>query len=303
MNLSLASFKAFRFAAAFGVVVSALFFFTGCKPLFNNDPLQPTTADKPVAEKPLILAVQPFNTPSKVESNFAPILHFLSKVLQRPVALYLATSYEDQIRKIATNQVDLAYMGPSSFVTAFDKFSDEKGRKIQPIVTEKPYQAALVANENSDINDWKDLKNKTMAFSAYFSYAGHFWARQAMRDHGVHLSDIKLYTFTGRHERAVLSVAYGDYQVATTTLSIAEKMQALNYPIKIVQISKPLAPIMYVGAPALDGDIIQKLKVSMLQPDFEEQESITLFAPGGKYFAYNPQDYETVRTTIKWFEQ
>jgi phosphonate transport system substrate-binding protein len=254
-------------------------------------------------QKSLVLAVHPFDVPTKVQQHFLPIVTYLSQALEQPVELYVATSYEDQVRQIATGKVDLAYLGPSSFVTAYDKFTDEQGRKIQSIATERPYQAAVVVHADSPIQSMGDLVGKSMAFGSYFSYAGHFSVRQAMRDQQVSLADLQLYSFMGRHERAVLSVVYGSFDAAATTFGIAERMRKLNYPLKVIYVSDDLAPIVFAAAPGLSSQQVAKLKQSMLEPGFEAQEQLSLFAPGGRYYPFKAADYQSVRAALQNFEQ
>ncbi|MEN8174236.1 MAG: PhnD/SsuA/transferrin family substrate-binding protein [Pseudomonadota bacterium] len=56
-----------------------------------------------------MFAVHPYDNPSRIESRFQPLCDYLGRRLGRPVALYLAHSYGDQIRRISHGQVDLAY--------------------------------------------------------------------------------------------------------------------------------------------------------------------------------------------------
>ncbi|WP_051145200.1 PhnD/SsuA/transferrin family substrate-binding protein [Thiomicrorhabdus sp. Kp2] len=251
----------------------------------------------------LVLAVHPYDIPSKVQLHFQPILNYLSQTLGQKVSLYVATSYEDQIRQIATGKVDFAYLGPSSFIKARDNYVDDSGRKVQAIATEKPYQGAVVVHKDSQMNSLQDLKNHSFAFGSYYSYAGHFVIREALKENGVRLADLQLYSFLGRHERAVLSVAYGDFDAAATTLGIADRMQALKYPVKVIYTSKLLAPIVLVAGPQVDSVLVNKIKKLLLNPSFEGQEMITMFAPGGSFFPYDEGVYEEVRKTVALFEQ
>lgn len=262
--------------------------------------------DRAVSEKELddafVFAALPYDVPTKVQLHFEPLLAFLSEILGKPVKLYVATSYEDQIKQIATGKVDFAYLGPTNFVTAFDKFTDEKGARVQPIVTEIPYQAAIVVHKNSPIQNIQQLKHASMAFGSYYSYTGHFWIRHVMKQQGIRLADLKIYSFMGRHERAAVSVANGDFDAAATTLGIAERLRTLNYPIRVIYQSDHLAPIVLVAAPHISREVIEKLQKQMLMPDFEAQEKITLFAPGGRYLPFSEEEYDSVRGVLNEFE-
>ncbi|MBO1927260.1 PhnD/SsuA/transferrin family substrate-binding protein [Thiomicrorhabdus sp. 6S2-11] len=264
---------------------------------------QITSKSATPSEPPFVLTVLPYDVPTKLQQHFTPLLTYLSRELQRPVTLYVASSYEDQILKIAQNKVDLAYLGPSSFVRTYDRFADENGLKIQPIATEAPYEGAVVVHKDSQITQIKELKNHTFAFGAYQSYAGHFKIREELKKQNVSLFDLKLYRFMGRHERAVMSVAYGEFDAAASSAGIARRVENLNYPIKTIFTTEELPPIVIAASPKMDAATVQHLKQMLLNPDFEGQEAITLFAPEGTFYPFNNRLYDPVREVIKELEQ
>ncbi|MDX1351470.1 MAG: phosphate/phosphite/phosphonate ABC transporter substrate-binding protein [Thiomicrorhabdus sp.] len=255
------------------------------------------------SDNALVLAVLPYDVPTKIQRHFAPLLNFLSHSLNRPVKLYVATSYEEQILKIVRGQVDLAYLGPTSFVRAYDRFESTKGNKIQPIATEIPYEAAVVVRQDSPIKKIADLKNHTIAFGAYQSYAGHFKIRESLKKNGVSLSDLKLYSFLGRHERAIMSVVYGEFEAAAASSGIVRRIVGLNYPIRTIYTTEKLPPIVIAASPDMPNELVSQIKNSLLNPSFEDQEAITMFAPGGTFLPFNNQTYEPVRTILNTYEQ
>jgi hypothetical protein len=80
-------------------------------------------------------------------------------------------------------------------------------------------------------------------------------------------------------------------------------MKYLNYLVKTIYVTEELAPIIIVAAPSVDLDLVKKLKRALLEPSFEEEMEISLFAPQGGFLAYNPVIYERVRQNIQSFEQ
>ena len=285
----------FQRFALIGITILAL----GC-----DRPSDKTSVDSEQSELPeLVLAVLPYDVPTKLEQHFEPLLSYLSSALGQPVTIYVATSYEEQIQKIAQNQVDLAYLGPSSFVRAYDRFETDASLKIQPIATEVPYEGAIVVHKDSNINDVSSLKNHRFAFGAYQSYAGHFKIREVMREQGVRLSDLQLYRFMGRHERAVMSVVYGDFDAAAASAGIARRVESLNYPIKTLYVTEKLPPIVIAAAPDMPLEKVNQLKNVLLKPSFEGQEAITLFAPGGTFLPFVNRKYDSVRKVLATFEQ
>ncbi|KUJ71454.1 hypothetical protein AVO41_07970 [Thiomicrospira sp. WB1] len=265
---------------------------------------RPDQPDKVVESNqvdPLILAVQPYDLPSSVQQHFAPLQDYLSDVLKRPVKLYIATSYEDQIQKVLSNKADLVYMGPTIYVKT-QKIQKRAQRPLKPIVTEPPYRGVVVVHEQSDIQTMSQLRHKRLALGAYFSYAGHFAAREALNQAGMQLADLSLYSFLQRHHRAVMSVVYRHFDAAATTEGIARRMISQGHPLRIIHSTKPLAPIVLAANHHLPDALTERLQIALLNPTFEQELTLSLFSPQG-YRPYQGQHYREVERTMTHFER
>ncbi|WP_157760694.1 PhnD/SsuA/transferrin family substrate-binding protein [Hydrogenovibrio halophilus] len=264
-------------------------------------PDQPDKMAETSEVEPLVLAVQPFDLPSSVQQHFAPLQSYLSDVLKRPVKLYIATSYEDQIQKILNNKADLAYMGPTIYVKT-QKIQKRAQKPLKPIVTEHPYRGVVVVHEQSDIETLSQLRHKRLALGAYFSYAGHFAAREALNQAGVRLADLSLYSFLQRHHRAAMSVVYRHFDAAATTEGIARRMISQGHPLRIIHSTKPLAPIVLAANHHLSDALVETLQIALLNPNFDQELTLSLFSPQG-YQAYQGQHYREVERVMTHFER
>ncbi|MBE0471389.1 MAG: phosphate/phosphite/phosphonate ABC transporter substrate-binding protein [Methyloprofundus sp.] len=230
-------------------------------------PHEPATEKTPQTPC-LVFAVPPYEMPSNIEQRFNPLLAFLTQQLGQPVRLHISASYEDQVKRLAEGDVDLAYMGPSSYIKSRDNFN--QGKPIL-IAAEAPYRAVLIVHKNSDIQSVSQLKNHSLAFGSYHSYSGHYVVRQRLRLQNVFLRDLQFYSFLGRHERAIMSVVHRDFDAAATTEGLAHRFIELGYPIRIIERSELLAPTVIVAKPGTDAALVNKIREALL---FSKQENL-----------------------------
>ncbi|MFN2337640.1 MAG: phosphate/phosphite/phosphonate ABC transporter substrate-binding protein [Gammaproteobacteria bacterium] len=250
----------------------------------------------------LVFAVHPYDTPSRLVSRFQPICDYLGAQLNRPVELYITTSYEDQVRKIAKDEVDIAYMGPSPYLRAHDRYAEGE-RRVQLVAAEPPYQGAILVRRDSGIREIGDLAGKPFAFGAYQSFAGHYMPRAIMMKAEITLADLKDYSFLGRHERVVLSVLHGDFDAGATARGIAEKYLDRDPGLRILAITPPLPPLAIVARPGLDADTVKALRQALVDPELEGIEALRSLGEGVSFQVIEDREFDAARAVVELVER
>lgn len=163
------------------------------------------------ANTPLLLAVLPYLPAPEIERRFAPLAARLSEALQRPVQVRVGQSYKQHIAAIGRDQVDIAYIGPASYVRVVERY----GRK--PIlarlqVADKPGLRSVIAvRRDSPLTRIDMLKGRSMAFGAADSTTGHLLPHYQLLQSGLRLRDLGHYRFLGSHRDVALAVLAGDF--------------------------------------------------------------------------------------------
>lgn len=233
-----------------------------------DEPAPPAAVSAPSpAGEALVLAIHPYDTPSRLVARFEPLSRYLSETLGLPVELYVAVSYEDQIRKIAAGEVDLAFMGPTPYLRAHDRYAAPGAAPIIPIAGEEEYFSVVVVRRDSGIETVADLRGRTMAFGSHRSFSSHYMPRAILLKHGVGLGDLKDYAFLERHERVALAVLHGDYDAGGVNREIAAKYLDQDIGLKVVEVSPALPPHAIVARSGLDADLIESIRAALLRPD------------------------------------
>ena len=70
----------------------------------------------------LIFAVHPYLPPQEIMSRFSPLAHELAHAIGRPVTVHVGRSYAEHIDAVGADGVDIAYMGPASYVKMTERY-------------------------------------------------------------------------------------------------------------------------------------------------------------------------------------
>ena len=251
------------------------------------------TTQSPV-DRPLIFAVYPYDTPTRLAIHFQPLVDYISDKLQRPVEFYIASSYEDHIRRIAGNGADFAYMGPTPYLRAHDGYGQD-GSRVQLIAAEDNYFSVIITRNDSGIEALTDLRDHTVAFGSHKSFSGYYVPRGMLLKAGVTLADLADYSFLGRHERVALAVLYGDYDAGGVRREIAEKYFNQGSGLRIISESPPLPPHVIVARPGLDTAIVEDVRKVLTEPN---NDAVETFLSGRRFIAVTDAHYDFARQLV-----
>ncbi len=162
------------------------------------------------AGTPLRLGVGLFQPDKeKNDATYKPLADYLAAKLGRLVQLRTVDTWEGLAKSLASNETDLALMGPWGYVLA----NHEAGAQaISTILYEgKPeYFAIMVTHPKSGINRIEDLKGKSFAFGDKGSTSGYLIPFHEFQKRGInvdtHFSKV-LYT---KHQAIETQVARGE---------------------------------------------------------------------------------------------
>ena len=250
------------------------------------------------ADESLVFAVHPYITPTMLVERFQPLTDYLAKILEVPVHLYIATSVEEQIRRIANGEVDLAYMGPTPYLRAHDNYQAGMEQRISLLAGEEPYTSVIVVRADSPIRSLDDLQGKTMAFVERQSMGGYYAPRVMMDQVGLTLFDLKDYRFLGRHERVVLSVLHGDYDAGATTRGIAEHYMSRPPGLRIIQTSSALPPLSIVARANLPTPIKESIREALVSPDAHGRRVLDSVSQEARFRLVDDSEFDYARALV-----
>lgn len=231
-------------------------FFTLCALLVGGAAAQ-------AAGPPLILAVHPYLSSDEIQKRFGPLADYLSKHMNQEVQVRVGRNYEQHIKAIGLNNVDIAFMGPASYV----KMVADYGPKplLARIETDgNPFLSGyIITSANSALRDLSDLRGKRFAFTDPESTMGSIVPRYVMQQAGVGLKQLGAYQHLGGHKDVALGVLNGDFDAGAVKSEVYDELapRGLRLLAKLPDVSEHL----FVTRADLPAKQVASLRQAFLQ--------------------------------------
>lgn len=153
---------------------------------------------------------------------YKPVTDRMAKLTGKKIEFFMPTSYASVVEGLLGGFVDVAVLGPYSYVIANDKDPTIEvfatyAKKPGHLQEEGPgYRAALVSKKGSKFSDIDSLKGATIGLTDPGSTSGNLMPRVVFAD--VVGMDIEKYfgkvAYTGSHELSTVAVAEGKVDAA-----------------------------------------------------------------------------------------
>lgn len=230
------------------------------------------------------------------------ILDIVAKHTGMKVDTFVGSDYNATIEALRAGHVDVALLGPFSYVLATTVAQVEAfGVTVTSRTMQPSYKSIIIAGKDSNINSLADLKGKTFAFvdpgstSGYMVPAAAFVAANITPE-----KDFKQVMYSGGHDATIVSVGSGKVDAGSVADRIYERGCAKGLAdcakLKVVWTSQPIPndPLLY--RKALPEDMKKKIReafYSVKNLAFGEMGTVARFDPA------TDKDYDPVRDIAK----
>ncbi|UNM96144.1 phosphate/phosphite/phosphonate ABC transporter substrate-binding protein [Ignatzschineria rhizosphaerae] len=261
----------------------------------NNQDFLADTPDDPnlwVDPQTLIISFAPFGDYVATGTLFNPLLTYLESCLERRVIFYPMQSNEAEIAAMRSGRLHIAGFSTGSTVAAVNQAG------AIPFATHGNHLgfvgAHLIVIVRSDSPYYKlsDLKNRRVIHSNATSLTGHLGALALFPKEGLMPGVDYPIIFSGKHDRSIQSVKSGDYDAATTTTEILERMiqyrEVDKDDFRIIYQSQKFPSAALAYSYNLNPALQTNLRTCFFNYQFspEMKQNFT----GGEYFV--PVDYQ-----------
>ncbi|MBK5541438.1 phosphonate ABC transporter substrate-binding protein [Pseudomonas sp. TH05] len=197
------------------------------------------------------------------------VLSSLEKKLGMPVEPFVATDYNGIIEALRAGKLDVAYLGPFSYVLA-TSVADVEAFAVA--VTKKTgqsaYRSLILAHKDSGIGELSDLKGHTFAFVDPSSASGHLFPKAGLEQAGF--DPEKLFSrviFSGSHDASILAVANRKVDAAAVADRILANAVARGLvkddDLQVVWSSRPIPESPMVWRKNLDPALKEKVAAAL----------------------------------------
>ena len=199
-----------------------------------------------LSQEPLKLGVHPYLSSSELIARYAPLAEHLAQVLAQPVIIEVSSSYDAHIEKIGNGTIDIAYLGPASYVKLVDKFGKFPILGILESGGKKTFQGYIVTRKDSSIRTLDQLRGKRLAFGDPDSTMSHLVPRYLLLKSGIDVRLLAEYRFVANHENIALGVLSGNFDAG----AVKEETFRAYEPkgLRAIAVSPPISDHVFVAS-------------------------------------------------------
>jgi phosphonate transport system substrate-binding protein len=248
----------------------------------------------------LTLAIHPFKSAATLHQSFSPLADYLSRQLSRHVNISISRDYQSHITRVGNNQVDIAYMGPASYVKLVDKYGPRRILARLEINGSPTFHGYIITRSDSPLRSLKSLIGKRFAFGNPASTMSHLVPRYMLWKAGVDVSQFEKYDFLGNHTNVALSVLTGNFDAGAVKEAIYDKYK--DRGLRILAKTDRYSEHLFVVSDKIPDELAQQLKSTLLNIDKQPDGHKILTAIKGTMTALVPardSDYDNLREVLR----
>ena len=224
------------------------------------------TAD---AQETLKLCIHPYLAASDLHRRFAPLAEYLSDKLGTKVEIQISSDYKEHIENIGNDIVDIAYMGPASYVKLVETYGKKPVLAAIEIKGKSYFHGVIIAEKNSSISSLKDLRGRKFAFGDPNSTMSHLVPRYMLWEAGIDIYELSGHKHLSNHDNVALGVLTGNFDAGAVKIETYYKYK--DRGLKVIATSPEINEHLFVASSELPEETMQVLRKALLE--LKDQES------------------------------
>jgi phosphonate transport system substrate-binding protein len=214
------------------------------------------------------MGLAPGEDPRVMVNDNQALLDHLQKSLQMEVKPFVATDYNGIIEALRSKKLDVALLGPFSYVLATTVADVEAFALLETQKQGATSRSVIIARKDHGMASLKDLAGKTFAFVDPSSTSGHLFPKAALIKAGYNPDTFfSRVIFSGGHDASAIAVQNGKVDAAAIADALLETAYSRGMlkqdEVAVVWTSIPGAPIVYRRD--LPADLKAKIRASFAQ--------------------------------------
>lgn len=185
------------------------------------------------AVPPLTVGLIPAEDSQAMLENSKAVIDSLQQQLGMPVKPFIATDYNGIIEALRSRKLDVAYLGPFSYVLASSVANVEAFAVAETKKSGRSfYKSLIITRKESGLQTLEQLKGRTMAFVDPSSASGHLFPSAGLQK--LNIDPNKYFSrviFSGSHDASILAVANKKVDAA----AVADRILAAAVAKGVVQ--------------------------------------------------------------------
>ncbi|MDA8088736.1 MAG: phosphate/phosphite/phosphonate ABC transporter substrate-binding protein [Nitrospiraceae bacterium] len=205
----------------------------------------------------IYFGVIPRDNPRIEYEKYQPLLDYLSKETHYRFELVLRKSYEDTVTDMGNGTIDMAFLGPITYLEAHKKY----GAYCLLRPGGAYYRSVIIARKDSPFRAVSDLNGKSFAFGAVGSTAGDLVPHYLLASSGITKKNLSAYANFDYDESVAKAVLSGQYDAGAVRNSSARKFCRLG--LEIIGESEPIPAGPIVIGPKVPIKVAEAVKKAL----------------------------------------
>ncbi len=252
------------------------------------------------AQGVLRVSAIPDESPTELQRKFLPLGEYLSKETGMKVEFTPVTDYAAVVEALATNKIDMAWLGGFTYIQAKIRTNGAVKPIIQRLEDEK-FTSKFIIPEASSAKTLTDLKGKTFAFGSPSSTSGHLMPRFYLMKAGINPDkDFKSIAFSGAHDATVAFVASGKVDAGALNASVWDKLSDAKNPntekVKVLYTTPSYHDYNWTVRGGLDAAVTKKISDAFLKLSVNDpaQKELMDLQRASKYIPTKSSNYDEI---------
>lgn len=255
------------------------------------------------AAETLRVSAIPDEAPTELLRKFKPLGAYLEQQLGMKVQFVPVADYPAVVEALATDRLDLAWLGGFTFVQVRLK----TGNAIPLVQREQDAQfTSKFITANPEVKSLADLKGKSFAFGSVSSTSGSLMPRFFMLKDGIKPETyFSRVAYSGAHDATVAWVQAGKVDGGVLNASVWEKLVAAGKvdtaKVRVLSTTPTYYDYNWTVRGTLDPALAEKIKTAFLalDPANPEHKAILDLQAASRFIETQPENYKGIEEAAR----
>jgi len=255
------------------------------------------------ATETLRVSAIPDEAPTELSRKFKPLGEYLEQQLGMPVKFTPVSDYAAVVESLASDRLDLAWLGGFTFVQTRLKTGDA----IPLVQREQDEQfTSKFITADPEVKSLADLKGKTFAFGSVSSTSGSLMPRYFMLKDGIEPEQyFKRIAYSGAHDATAAWVEAGKADAGVLNASVWDKLVAAGKvdtaKVRVISTTPPYYDYNWTVRGNLDPALVEKIKAAFLalDPANPEHKAILDLQAASRFIETKPENYAGIEEAAR----
>ena len=255
------------------------------------------------AAEVLRVSAIPDEAPTELLRKFKPLGAYLEQQLGMPVKFVPVSDYAAVVESMASDRIDLAWLGGFTFVQLHLK--DPEARPLVQREQDQVFTSKFVTAD-PQVKSLADLKGKTFAFGSISSTSGSLMPRYFMLQDGVvpeeHFSRV---AYSGAHDATAAWVQAGRADAGVLNASVWDKLVAGGKvdtdKVRVFATTPTYYDYNWTVRGGLDAELAQRIQAAFLalDPANPQHKAILDLQAASRFVETQPENYRSIEQAAR----